>query len=261
MNQRNKRKDEIRIYGIDPSFDKSLIDHLNKIIFNSESGVQIPNELRNYFKNLKFENLIDVSTYQRNSIKSRLIDLKKIIPVGNHVEYALAIEQFLQALKRLEVPVSSLRSLNIRDSSMAKNVEQIISSDTVRYNIIFAHNEHLSINPSNGIVSMGSFLNNTLKENYYPITVDFIEGEYRVNKGVSTATFHSENNDKWLGQIIVNKIDAVYTMTNDKYFDRKINLHAIGGGVHSTKFKSHNLMNDYRAIILFKHGTASEQID
>ncbi len=258
-NDKRLPKDKIRIYGIDPSYDKSLIDHLNKIIFNSETGVQIPNELRNYFENLKFENLIDVSRYQRGYIKSRLFDLKKIIPLDANIKYSLAIEQFLQALKRLDEPINSIKSLNIRDSSMARNVEQIVSLDSVHYNILFAHNEHIGINTSWGSVPMGSFLSETYKEEYYPIAVDFIEGSYRVNN--TSAILYSRNRDEWLEPILMNEIDVAYIRTDSKYFDRNVKLHAIGARSSSYSFKRHNLRNDYRAIILFRHGTAIDKID
>ncbi len=71
-------KDKIRIYGIDPSYDQTLTDHLNEIIRNSEIKPLIPNELRNYFKNLKFEQLIDVSPTLRDSIRHKLLELKKL---------------------------------------------------------------------------------------------------------------------------------------------------------------------------------------
>ncbi len=259
-NHKKLPKDKIRIYGIDPSYDYSLTDHLNEFIGNSEINPPIPIELKNYFKNLKFKNLIDVIPTQRDSIRFKLLNLKKITPLGINIEYSLAIEQFLQALKRLDEPINSLKSLNIRDSSMARNVEQIVSMDSLRCNILFAHNEHIGINTFYGVVPMGSFLSNNYKERYYPIAVDFIQGTYRVNNS-NTAILFSRNRDELLKPILMNKINVAYMRTDIKYFDRNVNLHAIGAGGSSYSFKRHNLRNDYRAIILFRHGTPTDKID
>lgn len=261
-NLKSANRDKIKIYGIDADYDESLISHLNQIIDESESQIQLPDELRGYFKNLKFESLIDVSDYQRNYIKSRLNDLKNRMPASASIEYLLAIEEFLQTLKRLEVPIISIRSDAVRDSSMARNVELIVSRDTLRQNILFAHNEHIVVNPSKTIVRMGSFLSNTFGENYYPIAVDFIEGEYTVRKGSdSTTNYYSTNEDKWLRELAMNRIGPLYAKTDNKCFDRQVQMHAIGAGYNAAVFKDHNLMNEFKAIILFRNGTPSEQIE
>lgn len=259
-NHKRLPKDKIRIYGIDPSYDKSLTDHLNESIHNTEINPPIPNELRNYFKNLKFEELIDVSPTLRDSIRYKLLKLKKVTSSGTNIKYSLAIEQFLQALKRLDEPIYSRKSLTIRDSSMARNVEQIVTMDSLRYNILFAHNEHISMSTSytNRFVPMGSFLSKNFKEGYYPIAVDFIEGTYRINSDV-TATLYSRNRDEWLKSILLKMIDAAYMKTDSKYFDRNVSLHAIGSA--SAKFETHNLRNDFRAVILFRYGNSTDKID
>jgi len=259
-NQNKLHKNKIKIYGIDPSYDKSLIDHLNEAISSSEIDSTIPNELREYFKNLKFTELIDVSIGQRDSIKGKILELKEVIPVDTDIKILLSIEQFLQAIKRLEMPIYSTRSLNIRDSSMASNIEKIIKNDTSRYNIIFAHNEHISISTSNNLKTMGWFLNDSFKENYYPIAVDFIQGTYRVNANKSTRTIFSKNNDTLLKQILQDKISPVYIRTDHRYFDRETKLHAIGAQFRSVQFKNYNLMTDFSAIILYKDGTPTQEI-
>lgn len=259
-NYKKLPKDKIRIYGIDPSYDQTLTDHLNDIIRNSEIEPPIPKELRSYFKNLKFEQLIDVSPTLRDSIRYKLLELKKVPSSGVNIKFSLAIEQFLQALKRLEEPIYSRKSLTIRDSSMARNVEQIATMDSLRYNILFAHNEHIRMSRSytSRFVPMGSFLSKNFKEGYYPIAVDFIEGTYRINSNV-TAPLYSRNRDEWLKSILLGINDAVYMKTDSKYFDRNVNLHAIGSA--SAKFETHNLRNDFRAIILFRYGNSTDKID
>lgn len=259
-NYKKLPKDKIRIYGIDPSYDQTLIDHLNDIIRNSEINPPVPDELRNYFKNLKFEQLIDVSPPLRDSIRFKLLKLKKAIPLRTNIKYLLAIDQFLQALKRLDEPIYSPKSLTTRDSSMARNVGQIATMDSLRYNILFAHNEHISMSTSytHRFVPMGSFLSKNFKEGYYPIAVDFIEGMYRINSKV-TAPLYSQNRDEWLKLILLKINDAAYMKTDSKYFDRNVNLHAIGSA--SAKFETHNLRNDFRAIILFRYGNSTDKID
>jgi hypothetical protein len=49
--------------------------------------------------------------------------------------------------------------------------------------------------------------------------------------------------------------------TDSKYFDRNANLHAIGAVSYSTSFKTHNLSNDFTAIILFRYGNPTDKID
>lgn len=259
-NYKKLPKDKIRIYGIDPSYDQTLTDHLNDIIRNSEIEPPMPNELSNYFKNLKFKQLIDVSPTLRDSIRHNLLKLKQVTSSDANIKYSLAIEQFLQALKRLDEPIFSRKSLTIRDSSMARNVAQIATMDSLRYNILFAHNEHISMSTSytHRFVPMGSFLSKNFNEGYYPIAVDFIEGTYRINSKV-TPTSYSRSSDEWLKSILLKINDAVYMRTDSKYFDRNVNLHAIGSA--SAKFETHNLRNDFRAIILFRHGNSTDKID
>lgn len=261
-NYKRLPKDKIRIYGIDPSYDKSLTDHLNESIRNSEINPPIPDELRNYFRNLKFEQLIDVDPSLRDSIRYRLFKLKKITSSGANIKNSLAIEQFLQALKRLDEPIYSRKSLTTRDSSMARNVGQIATMDSLRYNILFAHNEHISMSTSytHRFVPMGSFLSKNFKEGYYPIAVDFIEGTYRINSNV-TAPLYSRNSDEWIKSILLKMIDAAYMKTDCKYFDRNVKLHAMGSGSYSPSFETHNLRNDFRAIILFRYGNPTDKRD
>jgi hypothetical protein len=107
---------------------------------------------------------------------------------------------------------------------------------------------------------MGWFLNDSFKENYYPIGVDFIQGTYRVNGNNSTGLYFSKNNDKLLKQILQDKISPVYIRTDHRYFDRETKLHAIGAQFRSVPFTTHNLMIDFRAIILYKDGTSTQEI-
>lgn len=257
----NNRKSKIRIYGIDPSYDQTLVEHLNARIMDSEPETNTPNELVKYFKNLQVNHLTEITVAQRESIKIKLLDLKESVLAKADLKYILAIDQFLQAIRRLDVPTNSLNSTSIRDSCMAKNIELIVSNHIDEYNIIFAHNEHLRLNPNSNIESMGSYLNNCFSENYYPIAVEFIQGKYRVNEDIRTSVYYSKNNDRWLSGIVLNKAGPVFMKTNNKYFDRVMNLHAIGGSYRSTLFKSQNLRKEYRAIIIFGNGTQTQEID
>lgn len=257
----NNRKNKIRIYGIDPSYDQSLAEHLYERIMCSGPETNTPNELVKYFKNLRFNQLTEISIAQREGIKIKLVHLKESVVANADLTYILAIDQFLQAIRRLEVPIYSLESTGIRDSCMAKNIELIVSNHINEHNIIFAHNEHLRLNANSHIPSMGSYLNNSFRENYYPIAVEFIQGKYRVNDHSRTSVYYSKNNDGWLSGIVLNKTAPVFMKTNNKYFDRATNLHAIGGAYRSTLFKSENLMKEYRAIIIFSNGTQTQEID
>jgi hypothetical protein len=105
---------------------------------------------------------------------------------------------------------------------------------------------------------MGSFLSKNFKEGYYPIAVDFIEGTYRINSNI-TVPLYSRNRDEWLKSILLKINDAAFIKTDSKYFNRNVNLHAIGSA--SAKFEIHNLRNDFRAIILFRYGNWTDKID
>ncbi len=132
--------------------------------------------------------------------------------------------------------------------------------DSLRYNILFAHNEHIRMSTSynSRFVPMGSFLSKNFKEGYYPIAVDFIEGTYRINSNI-TVPLYSRNRDEWLKSILLKINDAAFIKTDSKYFNRNVNLHTIGSA--SAKFEIHNLRNDFRAIILFRYGNWTDKID
>lgn len=256
-NTMRNQNDRIHLYGIDPSYDESLINHLNATLVGS--GIDVSNDIRIYFKNLKFHNLIDLSHREKDNIKFKLLSLKKFALIDNNLKHLLAINQFLQALDRLEVPVNSLNSQNRRDSSMAKNVELIASRGTY-CNILFAHNEHLRIGNSEN-KTMGTFLNSDFKNNYHPVGVDFIMGHFRVNENGRTKTYYSKNDDEFLNRIVRGEINnPIYVRTDNKKFDRIVTLHVVGGNYNHSVFKAQNLMDAYRGFIIFESTLPTQEL-
>jgi erythromycin esterase-like protein len=189
---------EIATYEFSNSlFDKALLDLL---VWIKHYNLSHPNDLialrgvdingasgsfSNYFEH-NFSSLLDTITRKRidsewNTTSIDTITTQLIEWQNNHKDSVQArlksyYADFLYNVKNAEVDIANrilaktnfYKSLYIRDSMMAKNVEELRTGKAV----FWAHNSHVS---SADMVSAGNILKKDLGGQYYVIATDFSE--------------------------------------------------------------------------------------